>query len=228
MKPITASDFEAYVRMVETLPLLHGFTLYRGQPCKGNLLPGIARAERGFNTSSKERKMLEELELLSPNLLPQNHTMLDRIVIAQHFGMKTRLLDWTSNPLAALWFACSSHIEGDVFVYAFDTDNISIHHPDKIEPFEVGAPKIFRPRFNNPRVIAQDGWFTIHGYSESHSSWLTLEEEDIPKTRLVELQIPAESRNDILESLHRHGVSARVLFPDLNGLCDHLNWLHKA
>lgn len=228
MTPIHIADFESYVRLVEGLPLLHGLTLYRGQPCQGNLLPGIARANKDIDTAATEKRMLDELELLGPNLLPTSHTMLDRIVIAQHFGMKTRLLDWTSNPLAALWFACSGKHGGDSFVYAFDTDKMSIHHPDNIEPFAVGAPKIFRPRFNNPRVIAQDGWFTIHGYSPSHLSWLTLDEEDIPKGRLVEIQIPESSRGHILASLNRHGVSSRVLFPDIEGLCSHLNWLHNA
>ena len=41
--------------------------------------------------------------------------------IAQHFGMPTRLLDWSTNPLAALFFACEGTQFGeDGFVYAMD------------------------------------------------------------------------------------------------------------
>jgi hypothetical protein len=49
---------------------------------------------------------------------------------AQHFGTPTRLLDWSTNPLAALFFACSSDAAEDGFVYAMDAGKII---PDKAE-----------------------------------------------------------------------------------------------
>ena len=44
------------------------------------------------------------------------------------------------------------------------------------------------------------------------------------KKNLTEIRIPATSRDDVLRSLDRHGIGSRTLFPDLEGLCQHLNW----
>ena len=43
---------------------------------------------------------------------------------AQHFGMPTRLLDWSTNPLAALFFACDGADGEDGFVYAMDAKHV--------------------------------------------------------------------------------------------------------
>jgi hypothetical protein len=221
-------DLAAYVQMIEAVPLLNGFSIFRGQSKQQNLLPGVARKDPTSNTTALERRMLRQLALMGAALLPGDVKTTDLLVHAQHFGLKTRLLDWTSNPLAALWFACSSREDGDVYVYSLATDGMLLEDAYAIDPFEITATKVFQPRLNNPRVLAQHGWFTLHCFSPENHRWVRLETHAKAKHGLMELVIPSASRKELLESLDRHGVSARTLFPDLTGLCEHLNWQHTA
>lgn len=97
------------------------------------------------------------------------------LVVAQHFAMATRLLDWTSNPLAALWFSCSSPEKGDCYVYSLAADSLLIP-PEKVgSPFEQAKTRVFQPRLNNPRIVAQDGWFTAHRFSKQSNRFVALE-----------------------------------------------------
>ena len=172
--------------------------------------------------------MLQQLALMGAALLPDTAKILDRLVAAQHFGLKTRLLDWTSNPLAALWFACSSRDPGDAYVYALATDGILLENAYETDPFSHTATKVFQPRLNNARVLAQHSWFTLHCFSPENHIWVRLETHAKAKNGLIEIVIPKANRNEMLQSLDRHGVSARTLFPDLGGLCQHLNWQHAV
>jgi hypothetical protein len=221
-------DLTDYVAMIEEIPELNGFSIFRGQGVRRNLLPSIARKAPTKDTTDLEREMLRQMALMGAALLPPAGSVLDHLVVAQHFGMKTRLLDWSSNPLAALWFACSGGSEGDAYVYALPTRGLLLEDPYSIDPFSVTATKVFQPRLNNPRVLAQHGWFTLHCFSPKNKRWVRLETHATAKDELFEMVIPAKYKLKMLLALDRHGVSSRTLFSDLGGLCQHLNWANAA
>lgn len=222
----TVHSFVDFVKQIDVLDLLVHQVIFRGQSVQGNLLPGIARASPATDTTASERKTLEDLKVYGASHLPSHpETDLDLLVRAQHFGLQTRLLDWTSNSLAALWFACADRAEGDVFVYALEVDDLML--PQTIygkSPFETSKTRAFLPRLNNPRVLAQHGWFTLHRYSKKSKRFVALEKNPDTSSHLHEYRIPEKHRKDLLLALDRHGVSARTLFPDIGGLCQYLNW----
>lgn len=225
------SSFQDFLLYIEDIEMIgYDINLFRGQSSDEKLLPQICREDLTIDTTDIEIKMLEDFKRRSPLLI--NHKFQsdwEWLVYAQHFGLKTRLLDWTSNPLVALWFACENQHKMDKNSYLYILtcdDNMRVDLATNQSPFESSSTKILRPELNNVRIVAQSGWFTAHKYSKSAKMFVPLETNKSLKTKITKLEIPAEVKKDFLRKLTMFGVNSRTIFPDVNGLSLHLNWKH--
>ena len=110
--------------------------LYRGH---GNwmfdMIPGIYR-KQNRNILQCESQFIHEMIASYPNFFSDCKTALDYLVVLQHYSFPTRLLDFTENPLVALYMACATeksdfadvmriNVEPTDFKY-YDSDSISL------------------------------------------------------------------------------------------------------
>jgi hypothetical protein len=207
--------------------------VFRGQPAAELLLPRIARNSfRARNVlRDDEREMLEHFRSRAVpflNVIPENDW--EWLALAQHHGMATRLLDWTQNPLAALWFAvhAPAHRSRDGNVVFFEVSAADRHVSyDALSPFAIQRTYVVRPRHIAPRITRQAGWFTVHHTTGRKSSFSALDDDEAFRNRLKRVRVPREYFADIRSTLDRCGVNRASLMPDLSGLAMHLEWLHS-
>jgi hypothetical protein len=131
--------------------------LFRGQDSDERLLPLIARDSPSKDSSALERQMLRDLRKFGAGyLLDVKEDDWDLLALARHFGMATRLLDWTSNPLTAIWFASKDLDEGSSgFVYAYVPATEDMLSDERTaNPFTIERTSVFRPHWKNPRITA--------------------------------------------------------------------------
>jgi len=160
MKKTIITTFGKFHSAVEK----HGGFMYRGlSDVDFKLIPKIARDWhlRLELLKFEEKRMLELFQVHAAPFLDQRpHSPWEWLALAQHHGLPTRLLDWTKNPLVALYFACRENTEKDGVVYfSFGINTIDLN--EDTDPFELDSNKMWVPHHFSPRLTNQNGLFTI-------------------------------------------------------------------
>ncbi|MGF6178931.1 FRG domain-containing protein [Ensifer sp. 4252] len=106
-----------------------GVRCFRGEAdARWRLMPSVMRNLR----VDAENNIFSELMAEAPNEFADDRSMFGRLVRAQHYGLPTRLLDVSLNPLVALYFACSDEpqMEHDGKVLILDFRKTNVRYPD--------------------------------------------------------------------------------------------------
>jgi FRG domain len=145
----------------------------------------------------------------------------EKLAIAQHYGLATRLLDWTTNPLVATFFAVAEHPDADGALYCFQPEAFLDRDRAKLDVIDsvVG----FLPRAIDERVNRQAGVFTYHP-RPSEPLLSTELQPPLSGPSLVKIELPAGAKQAIREMLDDYGIHFGGLFPDLDGMSRQVNW----
>lgn len=190
--------------------------IFRGEDDAGyTLQPKYGRHNSSVRRDSLsiEKHMLNEFKRRgAPHVthLPTNDW--EWLAVAQHFGLATRLLDWTENPLVATFFATASDNLEDRVLYVLRKGDFPSAN-EVASPFKIRKVTMYMPKHMATRITAQSGVFTVHPQPASVFQHDALE-------RWI---IKSEAVIDIMITLDSYGFNSASVFPGLDGLALHVN-----
>jgi type I restriction enzyme M protein len=210
-------DFHAIVEKYEARSVI-----YRGvKSVRFPLLPKIGRVVPPDSIDSREKNEQEILRLFKERAFQYLDftptTDWDWLAVGQQYGLPTRLLDWTDNPLVACFFSIDESSDDDGVVYAYRDDSY-ISVDEHTDPFRYRSVGKFIPRHFVQRITTQGGLFTIHP-----NPYEPFESDAIEK-----IIVPSEIQAELRDTLNKYGINQFSLFPSLDGLAAHIEWLQST
>jgi hypothetical protein len=202
--------------------------IFRGESLAGEpLRPGAGRMPDGPGVPrdlhfevEDERAALERFKsdaLPYLDRTPPSGHHLEWLAIAQHYGMRTRMLDWSESLLIAAFFAVESGgAAGAATIYGV-RGLPAVEAGD--DPFQLDEVSVYRPSRLTARMAPQLSTFTVHPDP-------TADFRADPRVRRWRVN---GRRNcwQIKLVLDACGVNYANIFPDISGLARHIHWRYK-
>ena len=223
---------------------------FRGEPdIQTRLTPKLYRV----NPYPNENQLLQNFRAMAPSYASRTPARGDkdqRLCLAQHVGLSTRLLDWTESALFAAHFALRSErpvvwmlnpIELNALSASnpaagigelplpwhqsrspsvVNIGNINIRGAWENDAVGVPLPVAFVPTHVHPRMAAQRSRFTVWGQDKRSL------QELVTDTILKRFPLDPDKRASFQRDLRILGVQEATAFPDLDGLARELTELY--
>lgn len=237
MKIETIRTIDELLTLITALQQKHNQLLwFRGVANEDwDLVPSIQRSQ---NRVAAERFITNDFYIKARQVMehaPDKKNYSAWMSIMQHFGLPTRLLDWSSSPLIATFFAVEKykdfpHANACVWILVPGLLNRAEGFGDCIYPVDaITAQNMLLPAFkgrgqveelndkilachsteNNLRMYSQQANFTIHN---SQKRLANICDSDM----LYKIRIPSAERARLLDNLEIFGITESFVYPDLD------------
>ena len=228
------------VEFITVATFLDDEIIFRGQTQNASwkLVPSVGRNLDRNELLSNEKDILKEFKRESIpyiDFVPKNDWQW--LALAQHNRLPTRLLDWTRNPLAALWFAVKDTpvvnaargiVEPGVVWGLHNYEGANTVYNKKRSPkspFSIERTCVYFPEHVFPSIQSQSSVFTVHHRDKTNAGAFppleTITDSDL---LLEKIEIAAHAFAAMRSQLFRLGVNAASLFPGLAGLVDRIRY----
>ncbi|MEM9916330.1 MAG: FRG domain-containing protein [Planctomycetota bacterium] len=232
---IKLSSWKQFTDVIQVRGLRKNNLLYRGQTVahwelKPSLFRGIDDVDEEENLS---RDQLQQFKMASRGRCSAGMNDFGDTwwALGQHMGLRTPLLDWTTSPYVALFFAFAEiyDFEDTDMRVVYVLDRSEIEAKSQTNRHEYGSNEwsiSFIEPFSheNGRIVGQSGLFSMSPPGWSIEEWVNDEfDEQANKLACIKILIPEIDRANCLRHLNRMNINYLSLFPDLEGAAKHCN-----
>jgi hypothetical protein len=177
-------------------------------------------SDLGYSADFEKRCIARFKREARPHMVIEPRSDLDWLSIAQHHGLPTRLLDWTDSPLVAAYFALRAggfvnKQSKNAAIYGVPCPQV-VNTDEELSGSSADVVAYF-PQHLTPRITVQRGLFTYHRVPDRVYRPLEILKWVIPSKMCFTLKV----------ILNKCGLNEASMFPDLDGVANHVGWLLK-